>query len=152
MRVPRRDDQTGLTSDTTRCRRAGEGCLDRHREEPGFYVKREGGGFVSFSLRFFPERGGLRMSVIPPDGAERVWCIHVRSGRNSPCVLVLEVDDPFPRSGETPPRASQGARWGLRRGARSSAASLQGPGAHSVRRAAGRQLIVSMPPDVHPLQ
>ena len=73
---------------------------DRHREEPGFYVKREGGGFVSFSLRFFPERGGLRMSVIPPDGAERVWCIHVRSGRNSPCVLVLEVDDPFPRSGE----------------------------------------------------
>ena len=40
----------------------------------------------------------------PPDGAETFeWCIHVRSGRNSPCVLVLETDDPFPRSGENPP-------------------------------------------------
>ncbi len=77
---------------------------DGHREEPGFHVKREGGGFVSFSLRFFPESGGLKMYVSPPDGAETFeWCIHVRSGRNSPCVLVLEMDDSFPRSGETPP-------------------------------------------------
>ena len=78
-----------------------------HSDEPGFYVKRKGKGFVAFSLRFFPESGGLTVTVIPPDDGEHdremvQWCIHVRPGRNRPCVLVLETGDPFPRSGENP--------------------------------------------------
>ena len=31
------------------------------------------------------------------------WCVHVRPGNNSPCVLVLETHDVFPRSGENLP-------------------------------------------------
>ena len=80
----------------------------RHREDPGFYVKREGKGFVAFNLGCFPESGDMSVTVIPPDDGEHdgemvEWCIHVRPGRNSPCVLVLETSSPFPRPGEKPP-------------------------------------------------
>ena len=83
--------------------------LGRHREDPGFYVKREGKGFVSFSLGCFPESGDvMTVRVRPPDDGEMVeWCIQVRPGRNSPCVLVLETSGPFPRSGENPPEQVQ---------------------------------------------
>ena len=79
-----------------------------HREDPGFYVKREGKGFVAFNLGCFPESGDMRVTVIPPDDGEHdgemvEWCIHLRPGRNSPCVLVLETSGPFPRPGEKPP-------------------------------------------------
>ena len=82
--------------------------LGRHREDPVFYVKREGKGFVSFSLGCFPESGDMTVRVRPPDDGEHdgemvEWCIQVRPGRNSPCVLVLETSGPFPRSGENPP-------------------------------------------------
>ena len=63
---------------------------DGHREDPGFYVKREGGCVVSFGLGCFLKREGqlLTMRVSPPDeeGGSQTRYIGV-----STCVLAAIV-------------------------------------------------------------
>ena len=66
-----------------------------HREDPGFFVKRDGKGIVSFHLGCFPEKGDISVQALDEDFETLFeWCIQVRPGRHIPCALVINDQEP----------------------------------------------------------